>query len=104
MYPNDDLFLIVGSDQFFSFQSWYRADDILKMVTVTTASRESNEYSDLIAFKNSNENMKNTIISSVDAVTVSSSQIRQMIKQGEDISALVPVGVCEYIRKNNLYV
>lgn len=104
IYPDDKFFLIVGSDQFFCFEKWYRADDILSMVTVVTASREDNEYSDLIAFKNSNANMKNTIVSSFDAVMVSSSQIRQMVKQGEDISALVPTCVNEYIRGNNLYV
>lgn len=104
LYPDDEFYLIIGSDQFFYFHNWYRAEDILNMVTVVTASREDNEYNEMLVYKESNPNMKNAIISSVEAVKVSSSQIREMLKNDENISQLVPDSVNEYIRKNNLYV
>ena len=37
-------------------------------------------------------------------VVVSSTQIRSMVKNGEDISDLVPKEVEAYIKENNLYV
>lgn len=104
IYPDDRLFLIIGSDQYLYFQNWYRAGDILDMVTVVTAAREQEEYQALTDFKNSNENMKNTIISTAEAVPVSSSQIRAGIKNGENVSSLLPQGVYKYIMDNNLYV
>jgi nicotinate-nucleotide adenylyltransferase len=104
IYPNDDLFLIVGSDQFFNFNTWYRADDILNSVTVITASRELNEYNALLEFKAQNNNMKNTIVSNFNVVKVSSSEIREKIKNGENINDLVPKAVADYIKENNLYV
>lgn len=104
IYPLDELFLIVGSDQFFSFQSWYRADDILSMVTVVTAARAKNEYKALLDFKSQHDNMKNTIVSNFSVIEVSSSEIRNKIKAGADISALVPEAAADYIKENKLYV
>jgi nicotinate-nucleotide adenylyltransferase len=104
IYPNDELFLIVGSDQFFYFQNWYRADDILDSITVVTAARETNEYNALLDFKAQNDNMKNTIVSNFDVIEVSSSEIREKVKNGEDITYLVPKVVADYIKENNLYV
>ncbi len=104
IYPDDRLFLIIGSDQYLYFQNWYRAEDILGMVTVVTAAREKKEYQTLIDFRDRNENMKNTVISTAKAVPVSSSQIRTGIKNGENIASLLPQGVYKYIMDNNLYV
>lgn len=104
IYPNDRLFLIIGADQYLYFRNWYRADDILNMATVVTAAREEKELSKLIDFRQKNENMKNTVISSAQPVTVSSSQIREGIKNGENVSSLLPDGVYQYIMDNNLYV
>ncbi|MBR3148737.1 MAG: nicotinate (nicotinamide) nucleotide adenylyltransferase [Eubacterium sp.] len=104
VYPSDKFYLITGSDQYLYFENWYRADDILKMVTLVTAARENDEYEKMLEFKNQNENLKNSIISRFDIVEVSSTDIRQRVKNGDTISGLVPPPVEEYIRENNLYV
>lgn len=104
VYTNDELYLIIGSDQFFSFHNWYRALDILNMVTVCTAAREENEYNMLCNYKNSHEDMKNCILSNFDVFEVSSTDIRNRIKNGESISPFVPKEVEQYIKENNLYV
>lgn len=105
VYPNDSLYLIVGADQFFDFKTWYRASDILKDVTVCTAARQSgDEKQRLVNFKNSDDELKNCIICDFDAVVVSSSEVRQKIKDGQSVDALIPLAVEKYIRDNNLYV
>ncbi|MCQ2957512.1 MAG: hypothetical protein MJ180_01265 [Candidatus Gastranaerophilales bacterium] len=38
-----------------------------------------------------------------DKINISSTQIRNMIKNNEDISGIVPKEVRDYIEKNNLY-
>lgn len=103
-YHSDELYLIVGSDQFFYFQKWYKADEILKMATVVTAARENNEYNLLNDFKSHYENMKNTVISNFNVISVSSSQVRERVNSAQSIDDLVPSAVAEYIRDKKLYV
>jgi nicotinate-nucleotide adenylyltransferase len=104
VFPSDKFYLIVGSDQYLYFENWYKADEILRMVTLVTAAREQSEYDKMLAFKDENPNLKKSVISRFDVLEVSSTQIRERIKNGEDISDLVPDGVEAYIRENNLYV
>lgn len=104
LYKDASLYLIIGSDQYLYFKSWYRYDDILKMATVVTASREENEHKKLLDFKENNPEMKDTMVSSFNVVEVSSSQIRQMVKNGDSICDLVPASVAEYIEEHRLYV
>ena len=103
-YKNDELFLIVGSDQYFYFPNWYRAQDILSEVTVVTSAREENEYNALLEFRGRTPCMQNTVISNLDVFEASSTQIRNMIKSSKDVSNLVPIGVYEYIKEHKLYV
>ena len=37
-------------------------------------------------------------------IELSSTEIREMVKRGEDISDLVPEKVAEYIKENKLYL
>ncbi len=103
-YPEDEFYLIVGSDQYLHFNSWYRYEDILTSVTLVTAAREENEYKILNDFKNKNSFLKNSMISTFGVVKVSSSQVRQMIADGRDVSHLIPSRVYNYIKENELYV
>jgi len=36
-------------------------------------------------------------------ITISSSQIRQMVREGKDVKQLLPDTVCTYIKKHGLY-
>lgn len=105
-YPNDDFFLIIGSDQFLTFNLWYRYMDILNMVTLCTAAREKGEQRQkIIDFSNNLEglNKDKLCLLESEAVEVSSSQIRDKIKKGEDVSSLVPEKVYNYIVEKGLY-
>lgn len=104
VYPDDALFLIVGSDQYLYFQNWYKADEILNTVTVCTACREENELKKLEQFRNNYSNMKDSIISSFNVVVVSSSQIRDTVRTSKSICNLVPEKVEKYIKEHKLYV
>ena len=103
-YPKDDFYLIVGSDQFLYFQEWYKADEILSLVTVCTSARHSGEYETLLAFQKQYENMKNCIISNFEVFDISSSEIRNRVKEGKSIAHLVPPSVENYIKEHGLYV
>ena len=103
-YPDDEMFLIMGSDQFLSFDSWYNPEKIAQMATICTASRNNEDFEKLLKYKNQIDFLKNAIICDFDVFEISSSKLRAMIKNGEDISAYVPDSVEKYIKENKLYV
>ena len=104
LYPEDDFYLIMGSDQFLYFNNWYRAQEIADKATVCTASRNDEDYTRLIEFKEENDYLKKALIFDFEVFEVSSSQLRDKIKNGEGISEYVPKAVEEYIKENRLYV
>lgn len=101
IYPNDELFLIVGGDMFLCFDKWKDYQKILSMCTLCSAPREDNEYRLMQSFQSKidPENVK-TIIVNADYIEVSSSQIRKNI---HDNKHYLPTKVYEYIVQKDLY-
>ena len=107
-YPDDKLFMIVGSDMLLSFHEWYRYRDILKLVTLCAASRDGKE-----GVKKLCEYAMNTlgldadkgeiIISVLPPVELSSTQIRQLITQEKSAEKYLGKDVSDYIKKRGLY-
>ena len=104
IYPDDEFFLIVGADQYFDFQKWYRADELLRQVTVCSAARENNQYRQMLEYKSKHDNMQNTVVCNFDVTEISSSKIINMISTGQSVTEFVPDSVLWYIKENNLYV
>jgi nicotinate-nucleotide adenylyltransferase len=103
-YPNDEFYLIIGADQFFYFDKWYRYEDILSMVTLCTCARENeNEKNQLKAFAKKLSIEDNFYLSTAPVLKVSSSEIRQGIKFGKDVTSLLPKKVLDYIVEKELY-
>lgn len=104
-YPNDTFFLIIGADQFLSFDKWYRYKDILEMATLCTCARESDaERQSIVEFSKKLGISDSFHLSSKKVIKVSSSEIRERIKNKQDISHLVLPSVQAYIKENKLYV
>ncbi len=104
LYSDDELYLIMGSDQFLSFASWYNPEKIANMATLCTASRNDEDYEKLLEYKKQNSYLKDAVITDFAVFEISSSKLRAMIKNGEDISKFVPKAVEEYIKERELYV
>ncbi|AOY76869.1 nicotinate-nucleotide adenylyltransferase [Clostridium formicaceticum] len=100
-----ELYFITGTDAFMEVETWKRYKDVLQMIKIVVATRlgysdvHFNEKVDLFTKK-----YKARIIKvAVPILEISSSDIRNRIKEGKTIKYLVPEGVEEYIRKNQLY-
>lgn len=106
LYPNDDLNLLIGSDQLFNFDKWYKYDEILKMASVHAITREESERQAVADFLNDNKDNPLSSIAVLVAkpVVMSSTFVRNSVKNGESISGMVPKGVEEYIKEHRLYV
>ncbi len=106
IYPDDELFLIIGSDQLMSFHLWYRSGDILSMVSLCAGVRENEEEKhQMLHYAQNLDGLDydRFYLFQFPAVRVSSSDIRQRIKNGMDISGLIPQKVYKYIIEKRLY-
>ena len=104
LYPNDELFFLMGSDMFLSLESWYRYDDLKKLITFCAASRNSQDKVKLENHaKKLEENGAKTVVIDVDVIELSSAEIREKVMFGEDYSSLVPDEVAKIIEEKSLY-
>lgn len=98
--PDERFYLLIGGDMLFSFKEWYKYESVLKESTVCAIAREEDSFTDMVEFANQIGRVK---VIPTNVVDVSSTQIREAIARGSDISGLVPEAVAEYIKDNNLY-
>lgn len=104
LYSEADLFLIIGADQIINFDKWYRYSDILDMVTLCASARENEEEKQIIIKSAQRLGIQDSFYMSSRAVLrVSSSEIRDKIKNGSDVSKLLPKKVFDYISEKGLY-
>ncbi len=102
-YPGDELFFIVGSDMLLSFDKWYKHEEILDMVTLCAADRQEE---DSLLKKHGVPKFfegKRLIVSSLSPFEVSSTQIRELIRNGESTDGLLDPAVRAYIDDRGLY-
>jgi len=104
-FPSDELYMLVGEDMFLSLDSWKAPDEIMKLATIVALRRKGG---DLRVLEGAAEDYKarysaKIMIIEDEPMEVSSTQIRNLIAAGEDADRLLPEGVSEYIKENNLY-
>ena len=105
LYADAEIFLIIGADQFLSFDKWYRYEDLLKDVVLCTAAREENMRDAIENYANVLLGGKyNYFLADFNPIVVSSSEIREKLIKHEDISHLVPEKVYKYIKDKELYI
>lgn len=98
LYPDSELYFIVGSDMLESFDKWYLWQEILSLSVLCAASREEGYSPDLSRFGKLAERIK---IITLDPLEVSSTQIRN--STGEVSLELLDPKVAAYIREHGLY-
>lgn len=105
--PNRRLLLLCGTDMVLTFDKWREYREILKLCYPVYMRREGDALIDgmivqkLSKYYEESGKMFRKIVG--DPLVVSSTEIRKKVEAGEDISALVPAPVCEYIEKHGLY-
>ncbi len=105
LYPNDELYLLIGSDMLLTFDKWRKFEEILADCTLCAASRE-NGSRDMESLRKKAEELRrygNVVLIKAEPFEVSSTEIREKIMKNSDISCYVPKNVVKYILENNLY-
>lgn len=96
-YPDNRFYLCVGGDSARNFTKWHKWENILSGTKLLVAKRKNESL-------NLNKRVaKHAHVIEHEPIAISSTEIRNKISTGEDISDLVPKKVREYIKEHNLY-
>lgn len=103
-YPNDTLYLLMGTDMLLSFSAWYHPERILQTATLAVAHRGKDRAEELTACAAALERDYGGKVVSVEnrCLPYSSTSVRAMLTFGCAECYLDPT-VLEYIRQNDLY-
>ena len=106
LYPEYEFYFIIGADSLRDFPTWREPGIIAGLCTLLVACRDESGISDLelkIAEMEERYGAKCLIMNS-PKVDAASSEIREMVLAGKDISAYVGSKVGSYISDKKLYV
>ena len=104
-YKGAQLYFVIGSDMFFTLDKWKNPQIIISLATICTAARHPNE---LIALNEKAGELKAVfggeyIIENEKVLEISSTQLRQMIRENKSTRKYLHPAVAEYIKMNGLY-
>lgn len=105
LYPNEKLYLLIGSDQLLSFNKWYKFQEILENVSLVAVSREKGREEEELE-KFADENLRalgECIILDFEPFEISSTEIRNKAAAGENIENFVDEKVLHYVLSEGLY-
>jgi len=114
-----DFYFLVGADAFWEIDTWKSYKKLPRLVNFVIVTRPgcppekikeviNREYPDYKYDKSqavwsSSGTKGRLIILPMEPVSISSTKIRECVRQGEDISDMVPFPVKDYIEKQRLY-
>lgn len=102
-FPDDELFLLVGSDMLMCFEQWNRFEEILGEVTLAVASRKNGDFHMLEEKAEKLRKFGKIIVCAAQPLEMSSSEIRKKIAENEKISCYLHKNVVQYITSRKLY-
>ena len=91
-YPNSELILILGSDAIAGFDTWKEPNLVKTLARIYVVQRAGDFTQDWHFDR-----------IQMPPIEISSTEIRERVKNNESISELVPKSVNEYISANGLY-
>lgn len=105
IYPEATIWFIIGTDNLKQLGTWKKSDDLVKNFKILVLERDNDTMEEIIKndeFLNQHSNAfikaKNTVKSNM-----SSTFVRDKIKQGKSIRYLVPDEIYAYIINHNLF-
>lgn len=103
-YKDCEIYFIVGFDTLKDMDSWKNINDVFKMCIFVVVNREAptSEVTDEINHKRLKYSSDIRMVTIPD-IRVSSTEIRERIKEGRSIRYLMPQDVVDYIRYKGLY-
>ena len=96
-YPEHRFTLLIGGDNWQLFDQWYRYEDLLRNYPIVVYPRQDANPDDMqTAFPN-------VTFVKVPLINISSTMIRERLRQGKSVRGLVPGHVASVIEQEHLY-
>lgn len=106
LYPEDELWLLMGVDMFLSLPSWYRGKELMRMVPIGAFDRAKPERSAVLEAQQRilerSYGAHIQLIENPKVIDISSTQLRQALREGQG-EAYLPRAVYGYILREGLY-
>lgn len=105
LYSGAELFFLVGTDMFEDFATWKNPDRILNSAKLFVTKREGEdiEKAKEVFFGKFSEHLGDVVYADFVGKKVSSTDIRNRLLLGLDVSDILSESVIEYITSNGLY-
>lgn len=102
---NKDIYFIIGTDNLKELKNWHRAEDLVNKYKFFVLERNQDVFENII--QNDEFLKKHSLafvnLKNIKRIYLSSSMVRKMIKEGQNIKSFIPLEIVEYINENNLY-
>ncbi len=100
-----ELYYLIGTDTLLQFPTWRTAWKVATLCRMLVVPRPGNDLQEIRWFmaKLHADYGLNSRLLSDPGPDISSTQVREMVKAGQPVDALVPPAVAEYIREQGLY-
>lgn len=102
-YPDTNLFFITGTDAVFSLPSWHNSEEILELATIIAVTRKGYHEPNAEQEKFLEKYSDKIKVVEADVIDASSSEIRRLLWNRQDVSDYVPSSIFNYMLNNNLY-
>ena len=106
LYPDAELWLLMGTDMFLTIQNWHEPEKIMELAGICAFGRTEQDGEELFApqrnFLQAKYNARLTTITLPGLVDISSTQLREVLDEGQGEEYLCPA-VYGYILMNGLY-
>ena len=104
VFPEEELWLLIGTDMFLTFTQWHRWEEIGKMASRLVASREEGDRERLLdqQQKLAEQGVRSRLLQN-PPMPMSSTQIREELRRDGTTGKVCPQ-VLDYIREKELYL
>ena len=105
-YPNYEIRLIIGTDNLSKLDTWYEIEQLLNSFKVFVLARDEDNIEEIINNHNLLSKYSSSFIKANISIrtNLSSTFVRNEIKNRNSVKYLLPDEVINYIEKNNLYL
>ena len=104
-YKDYDIYFVMGTDNLKELETWKEAERLLSEYKIIVLERDNDNLSDILQKNSFLNKYKDSLIKleGIDRILLSSTMIREKIKNGEDVEQFVDEEVLQYIKENGLY-
>ncbi|MCX7715633.1 MAG: nicotinate-nucleotide adenylyltransferase [Clostridia bacterium] len=104
LYPDDELMFIIGSDSLFAMSTWYQPEKIMSLCAILVFERDGFDEN----LQTKIDEMKALYKAEIFLIhapkfEISSSMVRERLKEGKSARYMLPDCVLSYIAENELY-